>query len=63
MNTVVTLPDTDSPEVMKQAISVHLMNLIWDELARSVNPDDYEMHAIGLFDRVYKAVDKTVVGG
>lgn len=60
MQTDIKLPNTDSPEVMKQAISVHLMNLIWDELARTVDPDDYEAHAIGLFDRVFKAVDKTV---
>jgi len=62
MHAEIRLPDTDSPEVMKQAISVHLMNLIWDELARTVNPDEFEEHAINLFDRVYRAVDKTVQG-
>lgn len=62
MHSEINLPDTDSPEVMKQAVSVYLMNLIWEELARSVNPDDYERHAIGLFDRVYSAVDKTIGG-
>jgi hypothetical protein len=49
------LPNTDSPEVMQQAVSVWLTHMIWQQLSR-YHTDDYEEKLLALYDRVYKSV-------
>jgi hypothetical protein len=58
----VTLPDTDSPEVMEQAICLILTDLIWEQASRSVHADDTEGAVIGLYQRVHQAVHAAHTG-
>ena len=49
------LPDTDSPEVMQQAISAWLTHIIWQHMSR-YHTDDMEEQLIELYSRVYKSI-------
>ena len=51
-----TLPDTDSAEVMQQAVSLCLTHMIWDQLSRGVHPDNVEEDLLALYQRVTKAI-------
>ena len=53
------LPNTNSPEVMEQAISAWLTNIVWDQHSRAVHPDELEKDLLAIYDRVYKAVKAT----
>ena len=50
------LPDTDSAEVMQQAVSLQLALIIWDQYSRGVHPDQFEESILELYQRVFKAV-------
>lgn len=50
------LPNTDSPEVMQQAISLHVTGMIWDHAFRTVDPDEMEQAFLDLYKRVYASV-------
>lgn len=52
----ISLPDTDSPEVMQQAVSLQLSLIIWDQHSRGVHPDQFEESILELYQRVYKSV-------
>ena len=52
----IELPDTDSPEVMQQVISLWLTKVIWDEYSRGIQTDDTEKELLGLYTRVREAV-------
>ena len=56
------LPETDTPDVMQQAVSLWLTNVIWDQHSRGVHPDKIEQDLLELYDRVYKAVRKAHSG-
>lgn len=49
------LPNTDSPEVMEQVVSVWLTHIIWQHLSR-YHTDDMEEQLLLLYSRVFKAV-------
>ena len=51
-----TLPNTDSPEVMQQAISIWLTNLIWEQASRLIPDEKVEAEVTSIYARVYKAV-------
>lgn len=57
------LPDTDSPEVMQQVISLWLTNVIWEENSRLVSSEDLEGKLLETYSRVYQAVRNAHVGG
>lgn len=50
------IPNTDSPEVMRQAVSLWLTNVIWDQQSRGVPPERTEEEMVGLYLRVYQAL-------
>jgi hypothetical protein len=52
------LPNTDSPEVMTQAVSVWLTSEIWREVSRIVRDDEAEEELSGIYARVYASVKK-----
>ena len=54
----IQLPNTDSPEVMEQAVSIWLTHLVWQHLQR-YHTDDLEEQLLALYGRVYKAVHET----
>ncbi len=53
------LPDTDSPEVMQQAVAVWITGQVWQALQRAVRDDEAEQVIADVYDRVYKSVKKT----
>ena len=59
----IELPNTDSPEVMQQAVSVYLMNLIWEELSRTVDPEKVDERVVDTYERVYSEVRRIHGGG
>ena len=50
------LPDTDSPEVMQQAVAVWITGQVWQALQRAVRDDEAEQVIADVYDRVYKSV-------
>jgi hypothetical protein len=54
----VQLPDTDSPEVMQQAIAMHLTKIVWEHYSRTIHADEMETQLIQLYERVYGSVAK-----
>lgn len=56
--THLTLPNTDSPEVMQQAITTIMTTMIWKQVARGVHDDDAEEMLLGIYSRIYHAVKK-----
>ncbi len=58
-----SLPNTDSPEVMEQAISIWMTTLIWRQIARVVLDEEAEQRLLGIYDGIYRAVRKTHAGG
>ncbi len=58
-----SLPDTDSPEVMEQAVSLWLTSVIWGQKWREVHPDAVERTLLELYDNVFRTVHKTHHGG
>jgi len=52
----IELPDTNSPEVMEQAISLFLTNILWEQSSRMISPDDMEVNLLAVYGRVFKAV-------
>jgi len=53
------LPNSDSPEVMEQAVSIWMTSQIWQQVARVVHHDDAEDKILSIYDKVYRAVKKT----
>lgn len=53
------LPDTDSPEVMQQAVAAWITGQVWQALQRAVRDDEAEQVIADVYDRVYKSVKKT----
>ena len=53
------LPNTDSAEVMTQAVAVYIMSIAWPEVSRALNPDEADQNALELYDRIYRGVAKT----
>lgn len=51
------LPNTDSPEVMQQAVSLHITHVIWDQVSRAVDPDATEAAILEIYHRVYSSVN------
>lgn len=58
-----SLPDTDSPEVMEQAVSAWMTSLIWQQIVRVVHDDEAEEKVLGIYDRIYKSVRQTHAKG
>jgi len=58
----IDLPDTDSTEVMQQAVSLWLVNIIWDQHSRGVHPDNVEEDLLTLYSRVFESVRKAHKG-
>jgi hypothetical protein len=56
----ITLPNSDSPEVMEQAVSVWLTHAIWHHMSR-YHTDDIEEAILALYTRVYQNVHKAHV--
>lgn len=52
----IRLPNTDSPEVIQHAITVHMVSIIWDQAYRTVDPDEMETTMLDLYRRIFKAV-------
>lgn len=52
------LPNTDSPDVMQQAIAMHLTQTVWEHYSRTVHADEMESQLIQLYERVYASVAK-----
>lgn len=59
----VELPNTDSPEVMRQVVSLWLTNLIWDQYSRGIPPERTEEEIVGMYTRVYQALQPAQPGG
>ncbi|HQZ71178.1 MAG: hypothetical protein ACH37Z_14370 [Anaerolineae bacterium] len=53
------LPNTDSPEVMQQAVAVWIAGQVWQALARTVRDDEAEQTLTEIYDRVYRNIKKT----
>jgi len=51
----IELPNTDSPEVMTQAVSTWLTHIIWQHMSR-YHTDDMEEQLLELYGRVYTSV-------
>ncbi len=50
------LPNTNSPEVMEHAITMHLVGVIWDQAYRTVDPDEMEKTLLDLYRRIYSGI-------
>lgn len=55
----VELPDTDSPDVMTQAVSVYLTQVIWEQFSRHMDPDTMDDQLLSVYSKVYETVSKT----
>ena len=53
------LPNTDSPEVMQQAISCQIAFQIWEQISRIVHDDEAEQKLLNIYSRVYASVKAT----
>jgi len=56
------LPNTDSADVMQQAVALNLLHLVWPEITRTMNPDEADDHAIAVYQKIYRALDATHSG-
>jgi len=56
----VNLPNTDSPEVMAQAISLQLTYLIWEQASRAFAADETEEAILALYQRVRQVVERSL---
>ena len=55
----INLPDTDSNEVMQQAVSLWLTSVILEQDPRFRHTaDDFEESLLGVYQRVYAAIGK-----
>ncbi|MFN2115320.1 MAG: hypothetical protein ACK2T6_06370 [Anaerolineae bacterium] len=52
----IELPNSDSPEVMTQAVSIWLTHVIWEQFSRVTHPEEIEEQLLGVYSRVYKSV-------
>ncbi len=50
------LPNTDNPDVMAQAVSIFLLDKVWDEFSRIIDPEQIEDKAMELYGRIYGRV-------
>lgn len=57
------LPDTDSPEVMEQAISIWMTTLVWRQISRVVHDEEAESRLLSIYDHIFRGVKKTHTGG
>ena len=48
----IALPNTDSPDVMEQAVSIWLTHVIWNHMSR-YHTDDMEEQLLSLYGRVF----------
>jgi hypothetical protein len=55
-------PDTDSPEVMQQAISFAVAQQIWDLVSRLERDEEHEEKFLALYHRVYASVKQAHQG-
>ena len=55
----VCLPDTDSPQVMQQSVSMEITEMIWEKYSSGVRAADVEGELLALYDRVYASVQDT----
>ena len=53
---LVELPNTDSPNVMNQAVTIWLTHVIWEQFSRVSHPEEIEEQLLGVYERVYKSV-------
>lgn len=58
----IELPDTDSPEVMQQAISFTVAQQIWDLVSRLERDEEHEEKFLALYQRVYASVKQAHQG-
>ena len=56
------IPDTDSPEVMEQVVSLWITDQIWDQVSRLLHDDELEEKLTTLYNRVYNSVKRTHAG-
>jgi len=52
------LPNTDSPEVMQQAIAMHLTQTVWEHFSRTIHADEMEEQLLQLYQRIYAGVSE-----
>ena len=57
------LPDTDSPEVMQQAVSLLITHVVWEQVSRSVDPDSTETEILAIYKRVYDSINSAHKSG
>ena len=50
------LPNTDSPEVMQQAVSLHITHIVWEQVSRAIDPDSTESAILEIYKRVYSSI-------
>ena len=53
------IPDTNSPEVMEQIISLWITDQVWEQVSRLLHDDELEDKLTTLYDRVYRSVKRT----
>ena len=56
------LPDTDSPEVMQQAIAMWLTGLVWEQTSRLIPDEKVEAELTSIYHRVYQLVSQAHKG-
>lgn len=56
------IPDTNSPEVMEQVVSLWITDQIWDQVSRLLHDDELEEKLTTLYSRVYNSVKRTHAG-
>jgi len=52
------LPDTDSPEVMTQAVSLCLTQVIWEQFSRHLDPETMDDQLLSVYTKVYGTISK-----
>jgi hypothetical protein len=56
------LPDTNSPEVMRQVVTLWLTNVIWEQYSRVVHADEIEEQLLEVYRRVHRVVEEAAGG-
>lgn len=53
------IPNTDSPEVMEQVVTLWITDQVWDQVSRLLRDEELEENLLQLYDRVYRSVKKS----
>ncbi len=53
------IPDTDSPEVMEQVVTLWITDQVWDQVSRLLRDEELEENLLQLYDRVYRSVKQS----